>query len=172
MPTAEMRCALIWQHRHASEPCHRKRLHVSPISKTYGEAIAAQVAERVRIDKRVTVLERTNVRYVTLEDMPGRQPAQLATLDLSFISVLKVLPAVCSVLAPDAALIVLIKPQFEASRSEVSKLCTALDACRQTMTSIACADMMLIVAFQRLTWVTRNDTAELWRSCVPYTPVC
>ena len=44
---------------------------------------------------------------------------QLATLDLSFISVLKVLSAVCSVLTPDGALIVLIKPQFEAGKSEV-----------------------------------------------------
>ena len=82
-------------------------------------AVAAQVAERVRVDKRVTVLERTNLRYITLDSMPGRQPVQLVTLDLSFISVLKVLPAVCSVLTPDGALIVLIKPQFEASRSEV-----------------------------------------------------
>ena len=102
-------------------------------SRVERQAAAAQVAERVRVDRRVTVLERTNVRYITLKDMPGRQPAQLATLDLSFISVLKVLPAVCSVLAPDAALVVLIKPQFEASRSEVRTPCTALEASEQTV---------------------------------------
>ena len=97
------------------------------------QAMAAQVAERVRVDKRVTVLERTNLRYITLDSIPGRQPVQLITLDLSFISVLKVLPAVCSVLAPDGALIVLIKPQFEASRSEVRKHCVAPDVSRQRL---------------------------------------
>ena len=80
-----------------------------------------QVAERVRVDERLTILERINLRYITLKQMPGRQLVQLATLDLSFISVLKVLPAVCSVLDPDGALIVLIKPQFEAGKSEVSQ---------------------------------------------------
>lgn len=78
-----------------------------------------QVAERVRVDERLTIVERTNLRYITLKQMPSRQPVQLATLDLSFISVLKVLPAVCSVLDLDGALIVLIKPQFEAGKSEV-----------------------------------------------------
>ena len=71
------------------------------------------------MDDRLSIVERTNLRYITLRQLPGRQPVQLATLDLSFISVLKVLPAVCSVLDPDGALIVLIKPQFEAGKSEV-----------------------------------------------------
>lgn len=83
--------------------------------------LTLQVAERIRVDERVTIRERTNLRYISLRDIPGRQPVQLATLDLSFISVLKVLPAVCSVLAPDGALIVLIKPQFEAGKSEVRR---------------------------------------------------
>ena len=82
-----------------------------------------QVAERVRVDDRLTIMERTNLRYISLKDMPSRQRVQLATLDLSFISVLKVLPAVCSVLDPDGAVIVLIKPQFEAGRSEVRLTC-------------------------------------------------
>ncbi len=51
-----------------------------------------QVAERVRTDARVSVLERTNLRYLTLADLPDQAPVQLATLDLSFISVLKAHP--------------------------------------------------------------------------------
>ena len=73
----------------------------------------------MRIDPRVTVMERTNLRYVQLEDLPEQLPVDLATLDLSFISLLKVLPAVCAVLAPRASLLALIKPQFEAGRNEV-----------------------------------------------------
>lgn len=78
-----------------------------------------QVAERIRNDPRVVVMERTNVRHMTAEQMPplpGSEAAprvDLVTLDLSFISVLKVLPAVMTVMQPQAQLIVLIKPQFE-----------------------------------------------------------
>jgi predicted rRNA methylase YqxC with S4 and FtsJ domains len=78
-----------------------------------------QVAERVRRDARVTVMERTNLRYLALGDLPDQAHVDLATLDLSFISVLKVLPAVCGVLTPAGSLLVLIKPQFEAGRDEV-----------------------------------------------------
>lgn len=77
------------------------------------------MAERIRTDPRVTVMERTNLRYVQLEDLPEQQPVDLATLDLSFISLLKVLPSVCGLLAPRAHLLALIKPQFEAGRDEV-----------------------------------------------------
>lgn len=78
-----------------------------------------QVAERIRTDPRVVVMERTNVRHLTASQMPplpGTANAplvDLVTLDLSFISVLKVLPAVVAVMQPNAQLIVLIKPQFE-----------------------------------------------------------
>ncbi|CAL8472092.1 g11634 [Coccomyxa elongata] len=90
--------------------------HVVGVDVGYG-----QVAERIRTDPRVTVMERTNLRYVQLEDLPERRPVDLATLDLSFISLLKVLPSVCGLLAPRAHLLALIKPQFEAGRDEVSK---------------------------------------------------
>lgn len=78
-----------------------------------------QVAERIRTDPRVVVMERTNVRHLRPEQMPPRTEGgaavlvDLVTLDLSFISVLKVLPAVMTVMQPQAQLIVLIKPQFE-----------------------------------------------------------
>jgi len=65
--------------------------HVYGIDVAYG-----QVANKVRQDERVTLLERFNVRYLTPNDIPAK--VDLATLDLSFISVLKVLPAVVSVM--------------------------------------------------------------------------
>ena len=67
----------------------------------------------------MTLLERTNLRYLELGQLWGGALVDLVTLDLSFISVLKVLPAVCGVLAPRGALLVLIKPQFEAGREQV-----------------------------------------------------
>ncbi|KAL0419402.1 UNVERIFIED_CONTAM: putative rRNA methyltransferase YqxC [Sesamum radiatum] len=74
-----------------------------------------QVADKIRRDDRVKVIERTNLRY--LSELP--QKVDLATLDLSFISILTVLPAVVSVMKDDATLVTLIKPQFEAHRSQV-----------------------------------------------------
>lgn len=90
-------------------------VHVVGVDVGYG-----QVAERVRTDPRVTVMERTNLRNLKLEDLPGSEAVDLVTLDLSFISVLKVLDAVCDVLKPQGELIVLIKPQFEAGKAQVS----------------------------------------------------
>lgn len=72
----------------------------------------SQVHLKVRDDARVKVIERTNLRYL---DLPGTK-VDLITLDLSFISVLKVMSVVVSLLVADGELIVLIKPQFEADR--------------------------------------------------------
>jgi 23S rRNA (cytidine1920-2'-O)/16S rRNA (cytidine1409-2'-O)-methyltransferase len=74
-----------------------------------------QVAERIRTDKRVNVIERTNLRY--LSGLP--QNVDLVTLDLSFISILLVMPAVKAVMNQESTLVTLIKPQFEARRSQV-----------------------------------------------------
>ncbi|KAG8388835.1 hypothetical protein BUALT_Bualt02G0166300 [Buddleja alternifolia] len=74
-----------------------------------------QVADKIRRDDRVGVIERTNLRY--LSELP--QKVDLVTLDLSFISILTVTPAVISVMKNDAMLVTLIKPQFEARRSQV-----------------------------------------------------
>lgn len=76
-----------------------------------------QVHEKIRNDPRVEVMERTNLREV--RDLG--QLVDLVTLDLSFISVLKVMDAVNAVLKPQGKLIVLIKPQFEARKEEVGK---------------------------------------------------
>lgn len=74
-----------------------------------------QLEWTLRRDERVVVMERTNARY--LESLP--LPIDLACIDVSFISLRLVLPAVRGWLAPEADVIALIKPQFEAGRSEV-----------------------------------------------------
>ena len=78
-----------------------------------------QLAWKLRNDERVVNLERTNLRYVTSEQIP--ELMELAVMDVSFISIKLVLPAVKALLKPDADLICLIKPQFEAGREEVGK---------------------------------------------------
>jgi 23S rRNA (cytidine1920-2'-O)/16S rRNA (cytidine1409-2'-O)-methyltransferase len=77
----------------------------------------AQLLERLRQDPRVVSMERTNLR--TLETLP--EEVQLATLDLSFISLRLVLPAVRRLLAADGLAIALVKPQFEAGRAAVPR---------------------------------------------------
>ncbi|MGC8788015.1 MAG: TlyA family RNA methyltransferase, partial [Anaerolineae bacterium] len=76
-----------------------------------------QLAWRLRQDPRVVVMERVNVRY--LKELP--EPIDLATIDVSFISLKLVLPVVMRLLKPDGQIIALIKPQFEAGRRQVGK---------------------------------------------------
>lgn len=88
------------------------------IKKVYGVDVGyGQVHEKVRADPRVEVRERTNLR--SLESLG--EMVDLVTLDLSFISVLKVMDAVTRLLKPGGKLIILIKPQFEAERHEVGR---------------------------------------------------
>ena len=77
-----------------------------------------QLDPRLRRDPRVRVLERTNARTLEASALGG--PVDLVTLDLSFISVRLVLPRVREV-APEAELLVLVKPQFEVGRERVGK---------------------------------------------------
>ncbi|MEK6712210.1 MAG: TlyA family RNA methyltransferase, partial [Nitrospinota bacterium] len=79
---------------------------------------------KLRNDPRVTLLEETNARHLTPEafkEAAGEEKPDLATVDLSFISVTKVLPAVRALLAPGADLVVLVKPQFEVGKGKVGK---------------------------------------------------
>ena len=78
-----------------------------------------QLAWKLRSDERVVNLERTNLRYVTPEQIPEK--LDLAVMDVSFISIRLVLPAVKALLKDGADLVCLIKPQFEAGRDEVGK---------------------------------------------------
>lgn len=75
------------------------------------------LAWTLREDPRVVVMERTNIRY--LEALPERP--DLATVDVSFISLDKVLPAAWRLLGPEGRVVALIKPQFEAGRALVGK---------------------------------------------------
>ena len=78
-----------------------------------------QLAWELRNDTRVICMERTNIRYVKPEDIGFL--ADFASIDVSFISLTKVLPAVLDLLKEDAELVCLIKPQFEAGREKVGK---------------------------------------------------
>jgi 23S rRNA (cytidine1920-2'-O)/16S rRNA (cytidine1409-2'-O)-methyltransferase len=76
-----------------------------------------QLDVRLREDPRVVVMERTNARY--LEALPD--PVDVAVIDVSFISLARIFPAVDRILAPDGVVVPLIKPQFEAGKREVGK---------------------------------------------------
>ena len=76
-----------------------------------------QIDYRLRMDVRVVLLERTNVRH--LAGLP--EPVALATIDVSFISLTKVLEPVRRLLQPQGDIVALIKPQFEARREEVGR---------------------------------------------------
>ena len=78
-----------------------------------------QLAWKLRSDERVVNMERTNLRYVTEEQIP--ELLDMAVMDVSFISIRLVLPAVKRLLKDGADIICLIKPQFEAGREEVGK---------------------------------------------------
>ena len=77
----------------------------------------AQLIDRLRRDPRVVSMERTNLR--TLDDLP--EPIDLATLDLSFISLRLVLPVVRRLVRQEGAVVALVKPQFEAGKEAVPR---------------------------------------------------
>ncbi len=78
-----------------------------------------QLDSKLRLDPRVVVLEGVNARRLSRDQVP--EPVELASMDLSFISARLVLPAVASLSASGASLVVLVKPQFEAGRREVPR---------------------------------------------------
>ena len=92
----------------------RGAAHVVAIDVGYG-----QLAERLRTDPRVTVLDRTNIRYVEAKDLPYR--ADLVVIDTSFISLRLVLPAVLHLVTGAADIIALVKPQFEVGKGKIGK---------------------------------------------------
>lgn len=78
-----------------------------------------QLAWSIRTDPRVVCMERTNIRYVTPEDLG--EPLDLSVIDVSFISLNIVLPAVKNLLKESGQVLCLIKPQFEAGKEKVGK---------------------------------------------------
>lgn len=78
-----------------------------------------QLAWKLRQDPRVVVLEQTNARFLTNEQIP--EPVDVIVCDASFISLSKVLEAPLKLAKPGGCLVALVKPQFEAGRAEVGK---------------------------------------------------
>lgn len=78
-----------------------------------------QLAWKLRVDERVICMERTNFRYVTPEDM-GEQ-VDFGSIDVSFISLEKIIPAAINILGDRGEMVALIKPQFEAGKDKVGK---------------------------------------------------
>lgn len=85
-----------------------------------------QLDWKIRSDPRVVVMERTNIRYVTPEQLG--EPLDLSVVDVSFISLKIVLPAIKALLKPTGQVLCLIKPQFEAGKEKVGKKGVVRDA--------------------------------------------
>jgi len=92
----------------------RGAARVAAVDVAYG-----QIDAGLRADPRVTVIERLNARDLTPTDLPFAP--DLATIDVSFISLAKVLPAVARCLAPGGEVLAMVKPQFELGRERVRK---------------------------------------------------
>ena len=89
-------------------------------SKVYSVDVGhGQLAWKLRQDERVVVMEKTNIRYVTPDDIPDR--IDFSSIDVSFISLTKVLLPVKNLLTDNGQIVCLIKPQFEAGREKVGK---------------------------------------------------
>jgi len=78
-----------------------------------------QLDWKLRNDSRVIVQEQVNARYLTRDQV--REPIALAVCDVSFISITMILPALAGLLAEDAEMVILVKPQFELDRDQVAK---------------------------------------------------
>ena len=78
-----------------------------------------QLDWKIRSDERVVVMERTNIRYVTPEDLG--EPLDLSVIDVSFIGLEIVLPTIKTLLKPTGQVLCLIKPQYEAGKENVGK---------------------------------------------------
>lgn len=78
-----------------------------------------QLAWKLRQDERVVSMEKTNIRYVTPDDIG--EPVDFVSIDVAFISLKKVLSPVCALMKDGAGIVCLIKPQFEAGREKVGK---------------------------------------------------
>jgi 23S rRNA (cytidine1920-2'-O)/16S rRNA (cytidine1409-2'-O)-methyltransferase len=78
-----------------------------------------QLAWKLRQDPRVVVMEKTNARYLKPGQLP--QPADLAVIDCSFISLRKILPPAVALLKTEGKIVALVKPQFEAGKAEADK---------------------------------------------------
>lgn len=99
-------------------------------TKVYGVDVGyGQVAWKLRQDDRVVLRERANFRYLTPQDLYGDQPwPNLGVMDLSFISLTKVMAPLWLLLAPPREVVLLVKPQFEVGREKIGKKGVVRDA--------------------------------------------
>jgi 23S rRNA (cytidine1920-2'-O)/16S rRNA (cytidine1409-2'-O)-methyltransferase len=116
VPVAGRRCLDVGASTGGFTDCllQRGAAHVVALDVAYGE-----LDWRLREDERVTVIERTNARALTPEQLPYRP--ELVTIDVSFISLTKVLPAVLASSAPAFDCLAMVKPQFEVGRERLPK---------------------------------------------------
>jgi 23S rRNA (cytidine1920-2'-O)/16S rRNA (cytidine1409-2'-O)-methyltransferase len=112
-----------------------------------------QLDTTLRADGRVVVMERTNARQLSVESFP--ELPQIATVDVSFISLEKVLPAVQSVLSFDGEALVLVKPQFEVGKGQVGKGGVVRDASQHRSVLERLARYAILHG-----WHVRNATAS------------
>lgn len=124
----------------------RGAVSVTAVDVGYG-----QLAWKLRNDERVRVFERTNIRTVDPGILGG--PFNLVVIDVSFVGLAKVLPAVLPLCAPEGTVLALVKPQFEAGKGRVGKKGVVRDA--QTHTEVLEA---VIAAAESHGWVVRGLT--------------
>jgi len=98
-----------------------------------------QLDWKLRNDERVISIERTNIRYFTLEDLG--ETVDIVTIDVSFISTEKVFPVVKDLVKPNGDLLVLIKPQFEAGKNKVGKKGVVRDTSVHRAVLLNCIEM-------------------------------
>ncbi len=121
-----------------------------------------QLAWSLRRDPRVVVLERTNARYLSRREVPD--PVDLAAVDVSFISLLKILPALAGLLRPGGRVVALIKPQFEARPDQVGKrgVVRDTDVHREVLTRVLAGAEGLGFAVRGLTFSpVRGDEGNI-----------
>lgn len=114
-----------------------------------------QVAWKLRQDERLILLERTNLRHLTYEQLyQQREPAQLGVMDLSFISLTVVLPKLWELLTAPKDLILLVKPQFEVGKDKVGKNGVVRDYRLQAeaINQVLCIGIKLGWYYQNLTF--------------------
>lgn len=124
--------------------------------KVYGVDVGyGQVAWNLRQDSRLILLERTNFRYLSQADLYGEKtPADLGVMDLSFISLTKVLPNLWELLVAPKDIILLVKPQFEVGKQKVGKKGVVRNYQDQAEAILQVLETALIIGwqYQNLTW--------------------
>ncbi len=115
-----------------------------------------QLDWRLRNDPRVVVRERVNARNLTATDVP--HPVDLVTIDVSFISLRHILPALPPLLVPGADVVALVKPQFEAGREDVGKGGLVTDRAVHAAVVARVTEAAAAVGLRRVAWTASPIT--------------